>query len=323
MKPGLSCLAVFVVTASLVHSQEIEVPPGTPLDWLVVSAEAKAPFPKEITAASLKTRLKAGGTTSLSGGDLILGPPSFSDNATLFMALDTLELRNGARIVTNGNSLILFVNKLISEDGKVIAFKENERRAANGQSPGDFGQPGVPGRLVSIHVIHDLSGILHVDLSGQGGGNGAKGATGPTGARGQKGSKAVKSDIPPECKSGGGNGLPGYPGGKGGKGGAAGNGGAGGILELYNIGTKPIPAERYTFVASAGSPGAYGAGGQGGDGGEGGDGGDGDGLCNGGSPGSKGPSGPSGDNGDPGQKPEDGKAIVKNITLQALLKEQD
>ncbi len=301
--------------------QVIELPPGASAPFDLVAQEARAPFPQILNAASFQARLKAGGTFSLSGGDLVLGPPSFSDNKTLFMALDTLELKRGARLVTNGNALIIFVNKLISEDGKVISFLEPNREAADGDSAGEPGDPGVPGRLVSIHVVQELSGILHVDLSGQNGGNGATGAVGPQGSAGQKGEKGVNQVCcPPECKRGGQDGTPGHRGGKGSAGGAAGNGGAGGILELFNVGATPIPSERFTFVAKAGTPGTPGVGGNGGPGGPGGQGGDGDGLCGGGGQGPSGPAGPSGDAGSQAKKPEEGQAIVKNVDLEFFLK---
>lgn len=318
MQHKLFVLCLLGALVARVDAAKIEVPKGTRVDFKAVPKEASAPLPAKMTTSAFAARLKEGGTFSLSGGDLVIAPPDFAKDNTFFLAVDTLELKNGARIVTNGNTVVIFANHVLSEDGGIVAFRDDERRAANG-GQAEAGRPGVPGRLTSVHVIRDLTGILHVDLSGQNGGNGGPGTPGKNGSPGTKGDGAVSAalPVPPfcECKKGGGNGSPGGAGDTGSRGGDGGNGGSGGILELINIGTKPIPSTSLTFKADPGRPGVGGPGGAGGQGGPGGDGGDGGTCCNGGHPGPQGATGQSGAPGNPGVLPNAGQAIVKNLDL--------
>ena len=321
----LSTALVIVCTcmAAVTAAENIEVPKGTKVDFATVAKEAKKALPSQMTVPEFRARLKEGGTFSLSGGDLVIAPADFSKDTTFFLALDTLEPKNGARIVTNGNTLIVFANTVVSEDGGIVAFREDERNAANG-GMAQPGKPGVPGRLVSFHVIQKINGILHVDVTGQNGGVGGAGESGKPGVMGTKGDAPawIPLPFPPycECKKGGGGGSPGSDGGTGSRGGDGGNGGSGGILELYNVGSVPIPAASYTFKADAGRPGVGGPGGPGGAGGEGGLGGDGGGCCGNGPRGAHGSPGQMGPSGSSGSLPNSGQAIVKNLDLEFLVK---
>ena len=318
----MTAVGMLLANGAVSVAEEIEVPKGTKLDFVLVSPEIRADLPNQLTEPQFKARLAQGGTFSLSGGDLVLGPADYQNPKRFFMALDTLELKNGARIVTNGNLFVLFVNKLISEDGAIVTFRDDERRATTGAIDSS-GEPGIPGRLVSIHVIQTLTGILHTDLGGQAGGTGGPGHNGADGTRGPKGENASWSFLPfppfCNCNHGGGGGGVGTPGLPGAKGGTGGNGGEGGILELYNIGNEPIPDASYTFAAAGGAGGDRGAAGRGGHGGQGGEGGNGGGCCGGGPPGPDGPGGSDGPSGDPGKKAADGQKIVKNLKLEYLL----
>jgi len=314
-----SSICIFILPCS---AQKIEVPKGTKVEFAVVGKEAKAPMPAPMSVADFQVRLKQGGTFSLSGGDLVLAPADFGKNTTFFIAVDTLELKNGARIVTNGNTLVVFANNVVSENGGIISFREDERKAADG-GQGHAGKPGVPGRLVSFHVIQKLTGILNANLSGQDGGIGGPGSLGKPGSMGVKGDAPVwiALPLPPfcECKKGGGGGGPGSSGEPGGRGGDGGNGGSGGILEFYNVGAAPIPAASYTFRSDPGRPGNGGPGGPGGAGGEGGLGGDGGGCCGGGPRGAQGAPGQAGPPGAVGSLPNAGEVIVKNLELEFIV----
>ena len=296
--------------------QTLQTPTGMPLPVSAIANKVTEPLPAKMTAQNFQARLRAGGIVTLSGGDLTLGSPDYHNDHIVYMALDTLELKNGARIVTNGNTLVLFLNHLVSEDGSIVTFTTGNGTASGG-GPGTAGEPGVPGRVAAVHVIQSVAGILHVDLSGQNGGPGGNGISGLTGQSGVKGDQSVSGMV--DCSKGGGNGSPGAGGGVGGTGGDGGAGGAGGLLELYNVGATPIPAVSYTFIARPGSGGARGTGGPGGPGGKGGDGGDGSRFCNGGSPGPNGATGQNGPDGRPGPTPNAGNAVVKNLDLEFIL----
>jgi hypothetical protein len=296
--------------------QTLQTPKGMPLPLAAVANKVTEPLPGKMTTQDFQARLRAGGIVTLSGGDLTLGSPDYRNDNVVYMALDTLELRNGARIVTNGNTLILFLNHLVSEDGAIVTFNAGNGTASGGGA-GTAGAPGVPGRVAAVHVIQDVKGILHVDLSGQNGGVGGNGTQGSPGQPGVKGDQSVSGMF--DCSKGGGNGSPGATGGIGGTGGDGGAGGAGGLFELYNVGPAPIPTVSYSFVARAGSGGSPGIGGPGGPGGHGGDGGDGSRNCNGGHPGANGATGPNGPNGQTGPTPNAGSAVVKNLDLEFIL----
>jgi hypothetical protein len=309
---SISSAQAATISTNKGRKQILQGTTGVPMPATAFASEATEPLTAGMTADQFKARLANGGTISLDSGDYIYGQPSANKNPVSVLALDTLELKNGARIVTNGTTLVIFVNRLISEDGRITAFKEDTKKAAAGAP----GVAGLPGGLVSIHVIDQLTGIVHVDLTGQDGGDGLPGAPGSKGQSGVKGNKAVDDGIL-GCKSGGGNGTDGGKGGPGQRGFDGGTAGRGGTFELYNVGRAPIPSASYTFIAASGKGGVGGPGGAGGLGGDQGQGGDGDGSCHGGSPGRTGAQGDPGDKGIDGAVSAPGPAaIVKNIDLE-------
>ena len=300
---------------------------GIPINYDLLPDEVKAAIDRDIGQGEFNLRLRAGGTLTLNGSDLVIGEPSFEKNTFAFLALDKLELKNGSKIVTNGNTVAIFVNKLHSENCSIVSFGANDQRAKTGPSGvavGESGRQGAPGDIggvIAIHVFEELRGILNISLAGQGGGHGGNGVKGTAGADGPEGGHAADSNWPfPGCKHSGGDGGRGYSGGPGGHGGDAGHGGQGGQFFLYNVGTAPIPTASYTFEALGGTPGNPGIGAAGGDGGRGGDGGHGSTYCGGGNRGPNGYQGQNGDNGAQGIAGAVGKPIVKNLDLELVLR---
>jgi hypothetical protein len=208
------------------------------------------------------------------------------------LMLDSLELTNGSRLITNGNSLHIQVNRLISNGGSIIAFDDYSppKKAALGI----HGINGASGGKVVLEV-EELTGKLNVDLSGKDGGAGGDGLPGFPGGPGRRGDEAADSWL--GCAHGGGNGEQGSPGTPGGAGSAGGDGGDGGGLVLR--GAIRRQANAITFRAQGGVPGDGGDGGPGGTGGQGGQGGSGSAFCRGGE---GGPMGPNGDHGAPGSR---------------------
>lgn len=296
---------------------------GFPVNLDNLPGKIRAAFPLGMTEDDFNVRLEQGGELVLDGNELKLGEPNFYANTTAFIALDSLELRNGAKIITGGNIVTIFVNKLKSNNGSIIAFKDNERKARDGSGgnfPGGQGMSGAPGDgggAVSIHVIQSFEGHLTVDLSGQAGGRGGNGAEGAAGPRGPRGHNAT--DGVAWCEHSGQDGHQGgtgFPGGNGGNGGA---GGSGGIFYLFNIGTVPIDPSSVTFIADGGAGGEPGNGGPGGPGGPGGEGGSGSRHCSGGRAGPAGANGSYGANGVSGPKGAYGTFEKKNLSLIAML----
>jgi hypothetical protein len=287
----------------------------------MIPAEVKKAFPLEGTAADFTVRLKTGGTLELIDTVHVIGKPSFNIKSKEFYALDKVILTNST-IVTNGNTLLLFCNQFLSNNGRIVAFADDQKKAANGApgagtgEAGDRGDPGVAGGLASLHVIQQLQGTLFVDMSGQSGGDGGSGAGGTAGAAGVKGENPQSGVF--GCNHAGGNGSQGGTGGAGGHGGDGGNGGSGGYFELYNVGASPIGDASYNFKGDPGKGGTGGPGAPGGPGGPGGQGGDGGGFCGGGSPGPAGAAGGSGAIGVRGKDAAPGQVIVKNLDLEII-----
>jgi hypothetical protein len=287
--------------------------------------EVTRPLPLGISEDDFKVRLAESGRWTFEG-DLLLAPaPDPAVKKTYTFVFDLLEIKNGAHIITNGNNLVLIVNRLNIGNGSIIAFQAKDKVAAagaNGTSPGEPGQPGARGvgaGTVSIHVIQQLNGFLDVDLTGQAGGPGGSGAQGAAGAAGSEGTKGLSGLL--DCRQGGGNGGNGGRGNPGGNAAPGGTGGDGGTLHVYTIGKDPLPAASYRLVAEAGPGGTKGAPGAGGAGGVGGRRGGGDGHCKGGEKdGDPGPVGPSGYVAQDGPSGTKGSAIVEALNLQALLK---
>lgn len=324
------CIAIFVISFSDVsYTAEYS---GLPVKYEMLPKETVQLIPIEVTTDQFKARLKAGGTIVFDGNEFVLDPPDPTKKSTAFIAVDRLELKNGAKIITNGNRLVVLANTIASDNGQIVSFKDAEGTARAGavasSAPGSAGNPGSPGLsggVVSLHVVQGVEGQLKVVLRGQFGGAGSAGKDGAQGPGGGKGADAQDGPggwlTPGWCKSGG---QPGGAGGKGyagGAGGPGGPGGEGGYFELVNVGASPTPAAAYRFEAPGGKAGPHGQPGEGGPGGPGGGGGNGSTWCGGGPPG---PPGPQGDRGTVPAEPSPdgvaGKDIVKNLDLEVAIR---
>lgn len=291
---------------------------------------ARARIDRAISKNDFAVRLKDGGEIVLDANTWVIGSPDFNKNTYAFIACDRFVLKNKAKIVTNGNTLVIFANEFHSENGTVLSFDGANVKAMPGaDGAGASGHPGDSGGLVSMHVINSFQGFLNVDLSGQHGGDGGSGLAGQSGLAGPKGHDAAQEGL--WCKHSGQDGHPGGPGMPGGAGGNGGVGGHGGIFELYNIGPAPLSATVTAFAAKGGSVGKGGEGGPGGVGGPGGAGGNETKIdlglgnhrtCDGGKTGPAGPNGAKGTDGlsNPATNGAEGQMISKNLDLELILR---
>jgi len=300
----------------------------------LVPIEVTAALPANLTEDDFKIRLNSGGTMELIDSHWVIGDADFTNHSVVFAALDKLSFKGNSGIVTNGNTLVLFVNDIESENAQILSFKDDTLKApkaADGVNPGDGGGPGRPGiggGNVSIHVVQTLNGILNFNLLGQDGGDGGQGVSGVQGVQGSPGTPCqagvclLGGFIPvpvPCCKHDGGQGGKGGVGSPGGHGGDGGTAGGGGNVFLFNVGTAPLPAASFKFAARAGTPGNGGTGGAGGPGGPGGPGGDANTVCHGGNTGPVGDVGRHGDNGSPGSANASGSIVAQNLDLTTTL----
>lgn len=257
--------------------------------------------------------------------------------STAVFVANKLTMKDGAKIVTNGNVLLIFVNEFVSfNNASITAFEADNRTAKDGAPqtgvagviginglagpPGNAGMNGESGGVVQIFAAQ-FSGPLAVDLSGQDGGNGSGGANGGNGLMGFKGEDASWGAF--GCNHGGGGGGAGGTGGQGGIGGAAGQGGDGGVFGFFYVKSLSIdPPNNPKILVPGGKAGSPGQGGQGGVGGEGGLGGNGGGPCGGGPRGAHGAAGTSLGPGAPGPISVGGSSQIINVNSLAKIQEQ-
>jgi hypothetical protein len=234
-------------------------------------------------------RLNQGGELVFNDAELIVGVIDPKVNSQLFIAADTFELKN-SKIVTNGNSIIIFCRELIQDTSSTIEGIPTESRKASIESQGDSGGE------VHIFTTSKIHGKLNVDLSAQSGGDGENGRNGANGLPGSPGADKASGGNGGNA----GNGQPGTNGGEGGN---------GGVLKIHYIETAVQQDLDISFVSKAGTGGKAGQGGAGGIGGRGGkgDAGRSDGL-----PGSDGDDGP---NGTDGKNGVDGDTVINEVKI--------
>jgi hypothetical protein len=214
---------------------------------------------------------------------------------SITLTFDELHLGQGSTIITNGTTLKIRANELVSDQGSILSFAQTSLNPPTAV-PGRSGFDGRDGGQVFFDVDR-LEGQLRVDLRGQNGGEGGNGLPGIPGAPGPRGSNGVDSFV--GCAHGGTDGAPGSPGSAGGPGGAGGKGGNGGSVFLHAGIIKQ--ARQITLSSLGGEGGAPGNGGPGGQGGPGGEGGSGSAFCGGGHAAGRGTDGPPGAPGTKGQ----------------------
>lgn len=216
------------------------------------------------TAASeVKKVLNNRKSLILNGTTLTVGP--VGGHRTLTIVANNLSLLNGAKIITNGNNLVLIANSMdFNNSAGIVAFSDSDAK-------GDLGKPGADGGRVEIFATSSVSGAIHISLVGQNGGDGSPGVKGAPGARGTKGSGGVDHVF--DCASGAGKGGTGATGGTGTPGAPGNPGGDGGQLVL-RAAAIPDHDSHFVFEKAKSAGGSGGAGGPGGDAGPGGEGGD-------------------------------------------------
>lgn len=210
---------------------------------------------------------------------------------------DTVELSDGARIITNGHYLsITAVELRLTGNARVESFSTSPRP---NRPPGNDGRGG--GTII-IQTERLTGARLVIDGRGENGTAGASGAKGGTGGPGRTGRGNAWYGI--EGCRGAVNGTAGEQGRPGGNGGNGGRGGDGASVTirvgtgLLNGAVRRIDVVNLQGRTIPGEGGEAGPAGLGGDGGQGGAGGTGSGPCGGSD---AGPTGPVGIGGGPGQ----------------------
>lgn len=258
-------------------------------------AQLRSAPPAGTPGPGYEQELQRKGILKLDGAVLAIAYDAVDQDRTL--AVHTLILTRGAKIVTNGMNLRIVATRIVVDDGSISSFASDDARAS---APGARGRDGGNVYLIGLR---DIAGLLPVSLDGQAGADGNGGPPGVRGSAGRRGDNGADALL--GCLRGGGNGDPGQAGGVGGTGQAGGSGGNGGTLFLVRAATGV--STRIAFTASGGLQGNGGPGGAGGPGGSGGQGGRGTAFCRGGSGGADGPPGPAGPRGGDGSAGRNGR----------------
>lgn len=206
----------------------------------------------------------------------------------------------GGKIVTNGNTLHIIADQIISKNGSIVAFDKNQ--TSQDAPDGQAGIDGLDGGTLEINAT-SVVGTLKIVLKGQNGGQGGRGQPGNNGAPGRRGDDAADHLF--DCGRSGGDGAPGGDGTAGSSGLPGGTAGKSGTVILKGNLKSDDPT--LDIDVSESTPGAGGLGGRGGLGGPGGDGGSGSVHCGGGAHGPNGHPAADGPNGAPGAKGAPGR----------------
>ncbi len=273
---------------------------GREIDYDAIPAEIRAPLSFGMNDTELRNELYRRRSLTLDGATLRLDRSGRQEHT---LAGYSLELKNGARIITGGGNLALTFVRVIAEKGAIRSFSDDLLVPPPAQEQ-NSGTPGKDGGRVLLASLERPTGQLIVDLRGQSGGKGGIGPRGAPGPAGRPGDNASQTLF--GCSHGAGNGHPGGQGGRGLQGLPGGSGGRGGVLILSSA--YSAASELIEFTAKGGTGGQGGPGGLGGPGGQGGPGGREEGpYCRGnGFPGPPGPEGERGDDGPSGTDGHDG-----------------
>ena len=232
--------------------------------------------------------------------------PADESGTAFFLSAETIRMRRGARIITNGRRVEIRALHLVVDEGAILAFDPMQSPPASASD----GKDGRGGGHLLLASLDDFQGRLAVNLSGQPGNPGTDGGKGKTGAGGRAGDRGQDGLF--DCASGAGHGGKGQTGGPGDDGKAGGQGGNGGNLELGGVLTAAASQQRIEFVSKGGAGGPGGKGGAGGDGGPGGAGGASTSRCSGGNAGPPGDEGPAGKPGPSGKPGMPGRVITES-----------
>jgi hypothetical protein len=350
MRRGVLVLIALLVGQSSASMQQVPARPtlqiqkGNVLDfrnYVAVNGSVYNPD-GSLKISSLKAAFSAISDVVIQGTLTISRDPQKpNDKVSAIFVVNRLEIADGGRIITNGNSLTVFANQVVARNNaSIVAYQGPTAKAAaggtqtgagaSGNTPGAQGgagpqglggSAGDSGGVVTI-ITNTFEGPLAIELNGQAGGDGGKGGKGGAGAVGTKGSDGQCSwqfGVCVSCNQGGGGGGNGGPAGPGGPGGTAGKGGDGGNAIVAYVTSVSVSATNPKVSVAAGAGGGRGQGGDPGRPGGPGQGGSGIGLCGGGPPGNPGSPGSTGPLGATAAPAANGtREVLKLASLQKV-----
>ncbi|MES2836783.1 MAG: hypothetical protein V4667_04630 [Bacteroidota bacterium] len=159
--------ALFIISTSELSFSQTTVFKGR-ITWLDLITNFETSRYGIKTEADLEQRIIKNGNLHLDSSYLFLDAKK---EQNLFLIFNEVSL-NETRIITNGNTLTIFCNKLICTNSAIISFTPNYLTAIN---DGKNNYSGKRGGIVRIVVLNQMQGKLNVFLDGQNGANGFDG----------------------------------------------------------------------------------------------------------------------------------------------------
>lgn len=164
-------------------------------------------LPKELTHRlppgtslnDLKAILLGQPNLILDGATLVVNEPEIGSSRTLMV--NTLEFRNGGRIVIGGNNLELDAITLVPDGGGFVGFSADDKRSA--ASPGQSGSPGLKAGTLVLNARIEENNVVSIRLQGERGQDGGPGIQGPAGVPGVAGENGADHLF--DCAHGGGS----------------------------------------------------------------------------------------------------------------------
>ncbi|WP_413569429.1 hypothetical protein ACLWBD_02590 [Bdellovibrio sp. HCB117] len=259
MKHKISKLMLFAALIPLwgcveVKDKEVGVaPPATPAPKMI---ERK--FSDLVVNQDLYL-YKGGFRTKQEMEALIANEGLSRDVQTYSLQFQKITFSAEGRLFTMGHAVTLKAEELISEEGHILTFPEEQ--------VAPLGHEGRHGGHIAL-IATNAEGLLNIVLRGENGGQGHPGKDPDLALKGKKGKDAnsglcVNGNIREACTPDpGGQGLPGYQGLQGHRGGNT------GTLSLEIKSKSEFQPKIYRLVGKGGPGGVGGKGGQGGDGGD-------------------------------------------------------
>lgn len=152
------CFVIFSTASCLAQTTVLK---GN-LSWNDITKNIETEYTNIITPTDLEARITKNGNLVLDSCRIIL---SYTKNESLYLIANELSFTE-AFIETNGNTLTIICNKLISNNGSIISFnKHNMHATQNNLNAKNSG-------TVKLVILDTLIGKLNVFLDGQNGANG-------------------------------------------------------------------------------------------------------------------------------------------------------
>jgi hypothetical protein len=202
IEPELLVIVLFLTTTVVAQVQHQNLVFNKDLSFSDLPAGVEKRIFPGTSTSQLHEMLMGQPSIVIDGATLTITPPAIGPSRSI--AVKSIELRNGGRIVTNGVSLEIDALLISSDRGQIVSFDEPVRHVAGQAAAGNSGRSGLSAATLVLSGALGGGDVLVVSLYGQDGQKGGDGLSGPGGAPGPHGDNAADHAF--DCAHGGGNG---------------------------------------------------------------------------------------------------------------------